>query len=222
MAKLIIKQNAFNKIYHLLSLDMKFKIIRKWLLLFTILFFLTKCSKEITGSQSKSTTACFTYSPSEYKIVADTVQYTNYAPDTIHFANCSTNATSYFWDFGDNSTSTDANPTHIYTIAATEYVGGPFNVRLTAKGIIDSDLNIQQISVQTLNCGTIKIINHTNGGLDVWLNGNRSTHDLTSDSVFSFSGLPAGVYTIEIQGNCCNLKQDTLNVSCGTIIETYP
>ncbi len=45
---------------------------------------------------------------------------------TVMFTNTSSNATSYFWNFGDGSTSSDANPTHIYT------GDGMFPVTLTA------------------------------------------------------------------------------------------
>lgn len=38
-------------------------------------------------------------------------------PCTIVFTNLSTNATSYLWDFGDGSSSTEENPTHEYTIS---------------------------------------------------------------------------------------------------------
>jgi len=34
--------------------------------------------------------------------------------DTIWFENCSTNATSYLWNFGDGTTSEEVNPMHIY------------------------------------------------------------------------------------------------------------
>lgn len=47
---------------------------------------------------------------------------------TVTFENLSTLATSYEWDFGDGSTSTQENPVHVYTD------GGTFTVTLTAKG----------------------------------------------------------------------------------------
>ncbi len=40
-------------------------------------------------------------------------------PDTVTFHNLSQNASSYHWDFGDDQTSTETNPVHIYTIANT-------------------------------------------------------------------------------------------------------
>ena len=40
-------------------------------------------------------------------------------PDTVTFHNLSTNADSYKWDFGDNTTSSATNPVHIYTDTAT-------------------------------------------------------------------------------------------------------
>ncbi|MEZ5067828.1 MAG: PKD domain-containing protein [Bacteroidia bacterium] len=36
------------------------------------------------------------------------------SPDTSNFTNLSTNATSYLWNFGDGSTSTQASPSHTY------------------------------------------------------------------------------------------------------------
>jgi gliding motility-associated-like protein len=48
------------------------------------------------------------------------------APFTVHFSNGSTNATSYQWDFGDNTSSTLDTPSHTYTTA------GNFTVRMIA------------------------------------------------------------------------------------------
>ncbi len=52
---------------------------------------------------------------------------------TATFTNTSTNATSYFWDFGDSQTSTQTNPTHTYA------EDGTYTVTLSA----------------TNNCGTV-------------------------------------------------------------------
>jgi PKD repeat protein len=50
------------------------------------------------------------------------------APSSVSFSNNSTNATSYTWDFGDNGSSTEANPQHLFTSA------GVYTVKLTAVG----------------------------------------------------------------------------------------
>ena len=50
------------------------------------------------------------------------------APATVTFTGSATNATSYKWDFGDNTSSTDLNTTHNYT------TGGVYTVKLTATG----------------------------------------------------------------------------------------
>ncbi len=50
------------------------------------------------------------------------------APSLVNFTNLSTNATSYFWDFGNGVTSELPNPSVNYT------TGGTFTVILTAKG----------------------------------------------------------------------------------------
>jgi PKD repeat protein len=50
------------------------------------------------------------------------------APLTVWFTNLSSGATSYTWDFGDRSSSTNANPVHTYTNP------GSYTVSLTAVG----------------------------------------------------------------------------------------
>ncbi len=54
--------------------------------------------------------------------------YSGCIPETINFSNYSEGATEYLWDFGDNTTSTDFEPTHTYTEE------GNFTVRLIVNG----------------------------------------------------------------------------------------
>jgi PKD repeat protein len=61
---------------------------------------------------------------------------------TVTFTNTSTDATSYSWDFGDNSAvSTEMNPVHIYEAY------GDYDVRLTAIGDGGQEILKQTISV---------------------------------------------------------------------------
>lgn len=49
-----------------------------------------------------------------------------------NFANFSISATDYEWDFGDGSTSTSQDPTHVYAEEATDEEGTPYTVTLSA------------------------------------------------------------------------------------------
>lgn len=59
----------------------------------------------------------------------------------VTFTNTSSDATSYSWDFGDNTLSTDENPTHLYLAY------GDYDVRLTAMGEGGEAIKKQTISV---------------------------------------------------------------------------
>lgn len=62
---------------------------------------------------------------------------------TATFTNTSSNATSYFWDFGDNQTSTQANPTHTYT------QDGTYTVSLSATNVCGTTVYTQTVVVIT-------------------------------------------------------------------------
>lgn len=65
------------------------------------------------------------------------------------FTNTSTdNARSYLWDFGDGTTSTERDPMHIYDAAGT------YTVKLTAKGILKTDVAEQNIIINAPNTWT--------------------------------------------------------------------
>ena len=67
--------------------------------------------------------------------------YTKEHPFYVYFSNKSTNATSYYWDFGDGTTSYEKSPTHKYSGK------GVYNVKLTAKYNGKSDTYTKQITV---------------------------------------------------------------------------
>ena len=74
-----------------------------------LLFMLTACNTELP-------TACFDI---DYTIIQ--------VEDEIELTNCSDNADTYFWDFGNDSTTTTESPTvkyhetGIYTISLTAF-----------------------------------------------------------------------------------------------------
>ena len=75
-------------------------------------------------------TACFTASPSSVE-----------TGESASFNNCSSDATSYSWSFGDGTTSTQANPSKSWTTAGSK------TVRLTATGPGGTDTATRTITV---------------------------------------------------------------------------
>lgn len=77
---------------------------------------------------------------------APTVDFTylganNPAPSTVSFTSTTTNAVNYLWDFGDNGSSTVANPQHLYT------AGGVYTVKLTVTGAGGTTSTIKTINI---------------------------------------------------------------------------
>ena len=71
-------------------------------------------------------------------------------PFEVEFMNTSESGITYFWDFGDGSTSTDVSPTHVYTQQ------GIYDVKLIAYGCsteVDSTTRVAQVTIDnTLPC----------------------------------------------------------------------
>ncbi len=76
------------------------KSIRLFLAIASAAVLLTSCGVEPTAE--------FTFEPMEVSVY-----------DEVSFTNASSEADSYAWDFGDGTTSTEENPTHMYTSAGT-------------------------------------------------------------------------------------------------------
>lgn len=84
----------------------------------------TLCQAVVVGCASP--TATFSY---------------DHANLTSTFVNSSTEADSYFWDFGEGNTSSDENPTHSFAQAGT------YTVCLTATNVCGTDSSCQQVTV---------------------------------------------------------------------------
>jgi len=63
---------------------------------------------------------------------------------TATFTNASGNASTYLWNFGDNSNSAAENPTHTYT------ADGTYTVTLTATNNCGTSTSVQQVTIVTL------------------------------------------------------------------------
>jgi len=119
------------------------------------------------------TTGTVWVSPGSYSVIASTVcgsgndaivigtlpsataSFTSSISFLTHtFTNTSTNATSYYWDFGDGNNSTLTNPVHVYAMADT------FTVTLIAFGDCGNDTTTQQVTPNTVG---LDEYNFTNG-----------------------------------------------------------
>jgi PKD repeat protein len=62
---------------------------------------------------------------------------------TVTFTNATTNADTYLWDFGDGTTSTEANPVHTYALAGT------YNVVLSATNACRTNTKTATVTLTT-------------------------------------------------------------------------
>ncbi len=140
---------------------------------------------------------------------------------SVTFDNTSTNATSYFWNFGDDSTSTAAEPTHVY---AKE---GTYTVTLQARNGCRTVTKTAVITVKSVGIsdfaqiGTIQILPNPTEG-DFFVEINSRIHDTGQCNLLDAQGrlvktmpvklqpgkqtiafqdlqLPKGVYQLQIQ-----------------------
>lgn len=86
--------------------------MKQYLTFFLLLTLVCGCDDDDDANILK---ACFTY------------QFSDTAEGVIQFTNCSENATSYLWEFGDGEISTEKNPAHTFSSSL------PYFVKLTAQ-----------------------------------------------------------------------------------------
>ncbi len=136
----------------------------------------------------------------------------------VEFTNLSNNGNSYLWDFGDGSSSTEPNPTHVYNSTGT------YNVSLTVTNdcfveVIFMDVTILQVGVEEVLPGVSLSVNPipVNEYLNVAIESNHNTTyqlsliDMTGKVLMETSlnggaskrlergDLSAGLYLLQVQ-----------------------
>ena len=145
------------------------------------------------------------------------------APYTIQFQNTG-RGTSFHWDFGDGTSSTQRNPSHIYT------QGGVYTITLIAMmpgGCSEADTQrhtvqvlSQQGSLQTprISCGGTQIQIGPQpqlGATYTWIAGN-----VTDPSVANPWVTEQGTYIVRISGVGCT-QTDTFVVQTYNLVQSY-
>jgi len=130
------------------------------------------------------------------------------APLTVQFSNLSNNASSYYWDFGDGSTSTVQNPSHTYN----SY--GNYTVTLIADGNscgIDTLTMTNYISVDPNNLCYVEMPLNGSGGNISNCNGilydgggPNGNYDDASDAIITIS--PTGATSIMLFFNSFDIE----------------
>lgn len=145
--------------------------MKKILLQFLVTCFLTTvvgCS----SSEDEDSTTTTTPPTADFSFTSTNLT----APASIVFENKSANATSYVWDFGDNSSnSLDKNPSHTYTNAGT------YTVELLVTGQGGTASKTQTIQIKTpIKPTTAKITNVTVTEIS-WIDEDSKAWDSSSD-----------------------------------------
>jgi len=113
------------------------------------------CTKEAGIYVTNSTTATLAY------FSINNTSPTAYSP--ISLSNLSNNATSYFWDFGDGTSSTEANPSKTYTTIGT------YTISLTATNATVQNVFSKTIAVGAMLPGVLPTVTI---GTQVWTTKN--------------------------------------------------
>jgi uncharacterized repeat protein (TIGR01451 family) len=143
---------------------------------------------------------------------------TGTVPLTVTFTNSSTGASTYLWTFGDGSTSTATNPTHVYTQA------GVYTVTLTASNEGSSDTLTRThyiTATETPVAGfsadpltgtvplTVTFTNSSTGASTYFWDFGDGSSFIIPDSSFTHVYTQAGVYTVTLTASNEGLS-DTL------------
>jgi parallel beta-helix repeat protein len=123
------------------------------------------------------------------------------------FTNTSTNGTGYLWDFGDGNSSTDANPTHVYSSAST------YSVSLTVTNACGS-ATFGPTLVNVINSG---IEENASMQVSLFPNPTNGTFNVTLSDV---NGSETVINVIDVTGKSILVKNIAAGVNQATLDAT--
>jgi PKD repeat protein len=138
--------------------------------------------------------------------------------DTIKFKNTSGNATTYFWNFGDQNTSTLKSPFHIYTLPGT------YTVTLISGNGTISDTTTRTITVNSPPAAVI-----TATGSVTFCNGDSVTLSASGGTVYHWSNghvgatlkvKTSGTFTVTATNSCGSNTSTPITVTVNTPVDT--
>ncbi len=134
--------------------------------------------------------------------------------ETVSFANASTNATEYFWSFGDGTTSSEENPMHVYTEEGTYLVllsavnGDGCSITTSQEIVVALSTNTED---QLLEASLNLYPNPTTGKLNIDLGVNYQ-NPLTEIRMVDLLGRTVRqLSSSQIQGNNLEINMTDLN-----------
>jgi Zn-dependent metalloprotease len=129
------------------------------------------------------------------------------APLTVQFSNISVNANTYFWDFGDGSTSTLTNPSHTFG------ADGDYNVQLIGYGGACGTDSITKTSFISINPGNTAIVSMPTSGVGMTQNcclgklyDSGGTNDYSNNTSSTITISPLGSMNIVLNFVSFNME----------------
>jgi len=120
------------------------------------------------------------------------------------FSESPINATSYLWNFGDGTTSTDAAPCHTYADTGT------YNVKLTVNNYISQTQQLQ------VHIGTQPIYTYLLNGEKTWRH-QLGTHFNPSNTTSLYAAPDTSFSIVSINATTIVVGNDTLNYKAQTV-----
>ena len=151
------------------------------------------CSPEVTATANAwyAVGVGTQYSPTVVASFSSNITTSCSLPATISFINSSTNASNAAWDFGDNTTSTQLNPSHTYTNAGTYTVtliasSGCGSNSITETSYININSPTAPTTTGASGCGPAALsLSATGGSLLNWYSTATGGASLSTGTTFT-------------------------------------